>query len=153
MATNDPGARQPGESGHRAAPHTADLIVEAWGPSRQRCLEEAVLGLAGTIARAGEAVPTRRRAVHLAAADDEDLLLAALQEVVYVVDVSGEVPVAAHLPVGDDGPVGGTVDGWFDLVDLADVEVIGPPPKGVARHQLAFSASEGTWTCRAVIDV
>ena len=31
--------------GHRTVPHTADLRVEAWAPTREACLAEAVRGL------------------------------------------------------------------------------------------------------------
>jgi SHS2 domain-containing protein len=87
--------------------------------------------------------------VHLVADRDDELLLAVLQEAIYVTDVYGEVPVAADLAVDDEG----AVVGWFDVVDLAEVDVTGSVPKGVARHQLALTESGGTWRCRAVIDV
>ena len=32
-------------SGHRVVPHTADVIVEAWGASMLECMEEAVWAL------------------------------------------------------------------------------------------------------------
>jgi hypothetical protein len=35
-----------GVRGHRVLPHTADVIVEAWGPDLVSCCEEAVAGLA-----------------------------------------------------------------------------------------------------------
>lgn len=137
-----------GGAGHRTAPHTADLLVEAWAPSRARCLEEAALALVETFAHPRTGAPTRRRALHRAAAGDEDLLLAVLDEVVYVVDAWGEVPVAVGISVGEEG-----VDGWLDVVDLGDVEVVGPVPKGVSRHELALAEADGTWTGRAVVDV
>ncbi len=144
-----PSRAEPGEAGHRTAPHTADLIVEAWGPSRTRCLEEAVRGLAATVVHAREGATAHRRPVHVAAGRDDEVLVAVLQEVIYVIDVDGEVPVAAHLAVDDEGDLGG----WFEVVDLAEVEATGAVPKGVSRHQLALTESGGTWRCRALIDV
>jgi SHS2 domain-containing protein len=31
-------------SGHRSVPHTADLRIEAWAPTRDGCIRQAVLG-------------------------------------------------------------------------------------------------------------
>ena len=31
-------------SGHRSVPHTADLRIEVWSPSREGCIAEAALG-------------------------------------------------------------------------------------------------------------
>jgi SHS2 domain-containing protein len=137
-----------GGAGRRTAPHTADLLLEAWAPSRARCLEEAALGLVETFARPRAGAPTRRRALHRSADGDEELLLAVLEEVVYVVDAWGEVPVAVGISVDGKG-----VDGWLEVVELGDVEVVGPVPKGVSRHELALTESDGTWTGRAVVDV
>jgi hypothetical protein len=30
------------ESSHRSVPHTADALIEAWAPSREQCVAEAV---------------------------------------------------------------------------------------------------------------
>lgn len=38
-------AGKPGtSSGHRSVPHTADLRIEAWAPTRDGCIRQAVLG-------------------------------------------------------------------------------------------------------------
>ena len=36
--------------GHRTVPHTADLRIEAWAPTREECLAEAVRGLVDSFA-------------------------------------------------------------------------------------------------------
>jgi protein archease len=40
-------------SGHRLVPHTADCIIETWGPDRAACLTEALLGLLEGFAEVG----------------------------------------------------------------------------------------------------
>jgi SHS2 domain-containing protein len=34
--------------GHRSLPHTADVIIDAWGPDQAACYEEAVAALVET---------------------------------------------------------------------------------------------------------
>ena len=62
-------------SGHRSVPHTADLRIEAY-----------------TVARA---LQTRRRRV--TGDRDDDLLVAALEEVIYLLETTGEAPVEVNL--------------------------------------------------------
>lgn len=42
----------PGHSphGHRSVPHTGDLRVEAWAPTREECIAEAVRGMVASFA-------------------------------------------------------------------------------------------------------
>jgi hypothetical protein len=69
----EPGSgRSSGEvrRGHRTVAHTADLRVEAWAPSREQCIAEAVLGTVAAFVdtssapaeghRTAGAVPVRR---------------------------------------------------------------------------------------------
>ena len=42
---------------HRALPHTADAQVEAWAPSREECLRQAVLGSVDLFVNTAGAVP------------------------------------------------------------------------------------------------
>ena len=67
------------ETGHRALPHTADLIVEAWAPSRSGCLEELVRGVVETFADTTTATDaTREVPLEIGAARDEDLVVVLL---------------------------------------------------------------------------
>ncbi len=45
------------------------------------------------------------------------------------------------------------VSGQVEVAAATDVELIGPVPKAVSYHGLEMSNREGTWRCRAVIDV
>jgi SHS2 domain-containing protein len=135
-------------AGHRVVPHTADLIVEAWAPTKQRCLEEAVVALVESFAEPTGAASTHPVPVTLDAPNDEDLLVRLLEEVVYVVEVRGVVPLGAHFRVD-----GGRVAGHLEVVPVDQVELVGAVPKAVARHALSFVIDDGTWRCRAVIDV
>jgi SHS2 domain-containing protein len=48
--------------GHRTLPHTADVILEAWGPDLATCCEEAVAALVETYADSQSATVVGERA-------------------------------------------------------------------------------------------
>ena len=45
--------------GHRTVPHTADLRIEAWAPTREECMAEAARGLVGSFAAVAGSPPGR----------------------------------------------------------------------------------------------
>lgn len=130
-------------------PHTADLIVEAWGPTLGDCLEEAVRGMVEQFADTSRVPASETLPVALERASPTDLLLALLEEVVYLLDVLGLVPVAAAVDELEDGGVAGA----FEVAPLRAVEVVGAAPKAVARSGLHVTEDGGVWTARATIDV
>ena len=140
--------RQPAV-GHRTLPHTADVVVQAWAPTRAACLAEAVRGLVAVFADTGGAVASRSVAFTLGPAGDEELLVRLLEEVIYLVEVDGVVPVDAHVePTADGG-----LRGRFGVTPLEPAMVIGPAPKAVAWHQLSFAPGHSGWVCRVMVDV
>lgn len=66
-------------SGHRSVLHTADLRIEAWSPTREGCIGEAVLGTVESFLDTSGARPQRIRRCRLTGDCDDDLLLAALE--------------------------------------------------------------------------
>lgn len=133
-------------------PHTADLIIEAWAPTKRQCLEHAVLALVesfvepepGTAPDAGVAIPFT-----IDARTDDDQVVALLEEVIYVVETKAMVPLGVQLTVDAEG-----VAGTFDTVPVEAVELIGAVPKGVSRHGLEFRRRDRDgWWCRALVDV
>jgi SHS2 domain-containing protein len=136
-------------AGHRARPHTADVIIEAWGPSREACAEEAVRALVETFADVGNVAGTDAVRVQIDAEMDEELLVRLLEEVVYVVEVLGQVPVQIRLTDAGRGGVAGT----FETVPVEDVEATGALPKGVSHSDLVFEQRADVWRCHAVVDV
>ncbi|HEU4515146.1 MAG TPA: archease [Nocardioidaceae bacterium] len=136
------------EAGHRALTHTADLRVEAWAPTRERCIAEALLATVEAFADVSAASPTevRRRAV--TGEDDEDLLVACLDELVYLLDTEGEVPVAAEV-----SPVADGVELRLDMVSVAGLEQVGAVPKAVSLHDLRFGRGPDGWFCSVVLDL
>ena len=131
--------------GHRALAHTADTIVEAWGPTLDACLEEAVTCLVEGFADITGARAADEVEADLDASSPERLLEEVLEEVIYRLDVSGTVPVTVSV---ERGRV------TFGLAPLDAVEAIGPEPKAVALSGLSCAVDdEGTWRATATIDV
>ncbi|MDF3147855.1 MULTISPECIES: archease [unclassified Streptomyces] len=140
--------RRRGGSGHRAVPHTADVRVEAWGVSRERCLVEAALGMVECFADVTAVRPTSVERVRLEQDSDEGLLTALLDEVVFRLDVDGRVPVDLEAD-----PTDGDLDVRLALVELTDVEITGASPKGVSWHGLHIGPDPYGWSCAVTVDV
>jgi len=136
--------------GHRTVPHTADLRIEAWAPTREACLAEAVRGLADSFAVVGSARLRHTAERRFIAASDEDLLVAIIEEVIYRLDADGEVPVAVDVrPMPDGGIVL-----VLSLADLSEVEITGAAPKAASLYDLRCAPdATGRWSCGITIDV
>ena len=137
-------------TGYRLLPHVADVIVEAWAPDRPGCLDAAVKGLVATFADPGRAAPDGRVEFGFEAASDEEVLVRLLDEVIFLVDAHGLVPLTVTLFDAD-----GAVRGWFATVPVDMVEETGAVPKGISRSGLEFGydARARRWHCRVIVDV
>ncbi|MGW0701122.1 archease [Streptomyces sp. NPDC002867] len=147
-AQGDGRAGRQGASGHRTVPHTADVRIEAWGVSREQCLAEAVLGMVGCFADVSGVRPTAVRQVELAEADDDDLLIASLDEVIFRLEVHGEVPVDVEAQ-----PTDGGLDVRLAVTDVAAVRIIGAMPKAVSWSDLRLAPDPYGWSCAVTVDV
>jgi SHS2 domain-containing protein len=136
-------------TGHRVVPHTADLIVEAWAPTRLECMEEAARALVDAFAQVAEAAVTEPFLFELEQDGDEALLVSLLEDVIYVIDVLEGIPTNVVLTEIE----GGRVSGSIDVAPLGAVEIHGSLPKGVSLSDLSFSHNREQWRCRATIDV
>jgi SHS2 domain-containing protein len=135
-------------TGHRTVPHTADLRVEAWAPTREECIAQAVLGAVGAFLDTSAAHPDRDRLCRLTAHSDEDLLAAVLDEVIYFLDTAAEVPVDVEVePVDDE------VDVRFEMVDATALPQLGAIPKGVSLDEIRLAPGPTGWRCAVTLDV
>jgi SHS2 domain-containing protein len=130
-------------------PHTADVILEAWGPDVASCFEEAVAALATVYVDAADAREIDRRQFHLGPGTDDVLLLDLLEAVIFTLDTADGVPVRAEAGAASDG--GLDVD--LAIADPASVVPTGAFPKAVSRSELAVSARPGRVRCRFLVDV
>jgi SHS2 domain-containing protein len=136
---------QTGERGHRSVPHTADTRIEAWAPTREVCHAEAVAGLVASFVDTTGARPVRTATVDLTADSDADTLVEVLDEVIYLLDTQGEVPI--------DTEIGPGPAMRLHLTPLAGVRATGAAPKAVTLHDLRFERTDGGWFCAVTIDV
>ena len=135
-------------SGHRSVPHTADLRIEAWAPTRDGCIRQAVLGTIASFLDTSSARPSHTRVRRLTDDRDDDLLVAVLDEVIYLLDTTGEAPVDVDV----DGADGG-VDVTFAMADATTLPQIGAVPKAVSLNDLRFSHGQKGWRCAVTLDV
>jgi SHS2 domain-containing protein len=137
--------------GHRTVSHTGNVIIEAWGGTPLECLEEAARALVETFADLSNVTSTDTVPVMFdLAPDDEEALVAVLEEIVYLINAREAVPVDFVLEATEDGGVAG----YFETAPASMVPLGGAAPKGVSRSELEFGHDDqGRWRCRAVIDV
>jgi SHS2 domain-containing protein len=135
-------------SGHRSVPHTADLRIEAWAPTRDGCIRQAVLGTVESFLDTSLAYPTRTRRCRLTQQRDDDLLVAVLDEVVYLLDTEGEAPVDLDLHDLD-----GAVDVKFAMADATTLPQLSAVPKAVSLNDLRFTHGRTGWQCAVTLDV
>jgi SHS2 domain-containing protein len=135
-------------SGHRSVPHTADLRIEAWSPTRNGCIREAVLGTVESFLDTSSAQPTHTIVRRLSADRDDDLLVAVLDEVIYLLDTVGEAPVDVEV-TGTDGHVEVT----FAMADAGSLPQVGAVPKAVSLTEVRLAREQASWRCLVTLDV
>jgi SHS2 domain-containing protein len=134
--------------GHRAVPHTADVRIEAWGPTLETCLAEAVAGLVESFADTTGVRPDPVVTTSVPGESDPDLLVAVLDEAIYLLETRDVVPCAVEF-----APEPGGLAVRWHLASLRDVEIVGAVPKAVTLHDLRFEQTDRGWTCAVTIDV
>ncbi len=135
--------------GHRFVGHTADTAFEAWGPERGACYAEAVHALVASFADVSHAEAVDRRLVEFGPGSDEDLLVDLLEEVIYLLDTRGLVPVRAELRDREDGGLRGELE----FAEVTSVQPSGAVPKAVTYHALEVEADAEGWRCHVTVDV
>lgn len=130
--------------------HTADVRVEAWARTREECLAEAVQGVVASFVEVvGEPSPGgERRDLRLESGTDEDLLVELLDEVIYLLDTTGRVPVDVNVTLSDGGVTVALV-----MADVRSLRQVGAVPKAASWHELRFGHDEGGWSCSVTLDV
>ncbi|WP_433467486.1 archease [Spirillospora sp. CA-128828] len=138
-----------GGSGHRGVPHAADLRIEAWAPTREGCVGEAVAGLVESFADVSGVPSSREIRVDVPPAPDADLLVAVLDEVIYRLDADGSLVLGAEITSTPDGGL----HVWLAAGDAGAATGVGAVPKAVSLHELRFGRDARGWSCVVTIDV
>jgi SHS2 domain-containing protein len=138
-------------AGHRTVPHTADLRIEAWAGSRHECVAESLRGLVDSVADVRGAEATRTAEREVTGASPADMLASAVEEVIYILDTAGEVPVSVQARAA--GSAAGVIV-TLKLASAGDVEFIGAIPKAVSFSGLTCEPdAAGCWSATMTVDV
>ncbi len=140
--------RQGQDRGHRSVPHPADARIEAWAPTREQCVVEAVAAMVAGFADVSGARPAGTVEFHVGPAADTDLLVSVLDRVVYLMDTEGQLPDGADVRAADGG-----LDVRLRMVATDSVEAFGAVPKAVSLHELRFGGGDAGWSCAVTLDV
>jgi SHS2 domain-containing protein len=135
--------------GHRTLPHTADVIIEAWGPDFPSCCEEAVSALLGLCIGGPSATVNDRHGFIVTGGQADTMLLELLDEVLFVLDTEPAVPVRASVRSGP----GGGLEVELALAERDTIEPVGAVPKAVSWSGLAVNDVEGGVRCSFLVDV
>ncbi|MFG2630884.1 archease [Streptomyces sp. NPDC048473] len=134
-------------------PHTADMRVEAWSPTAEGCIGEAVCAVVEGFADTSGAAVVGERTCAVTAESDEDLLVSVLEEVVYRMDADGEIPLGVQVGAIRSAGDGRGLSVRFRMADADTAVAVGAVPKAVSLHDLELRGGPGGWTCRVTLDV
>lgn len=130
-------------------PHTADVIVEAWGSTVAECLAEAAAGLIGICLDGSGAQAVGRRTVAIGPASRRSMLVELLDEIIFILDTDDLVPVSAVAQEEADGGIELTLG----MAQRVDVIPTGAAPKAISRSELSFEETTDRVSCRFLVDV
>ncbi len=139
-----------GDAGYAIFAVTADQGIEAWAPDLRELFRQATLGLWSRIVDPTGVRPARALAVAAEAADRESLLVAWLNELLYLGDAEHLAGADCAITAWTDSRVAGTV--WGEEMDPARHARRGHV-KAVTYHQLAIRETPHGWQARVVVDV
>ena len=88
-------------------------------------------------------------AVDLPLGSDQDVLLAALDTVIFTLDTAGAVPVTARIEHAAAGQP--RLD--LGLVTLGHVRLVGPAPKAATLNDLRFAPDPAGCSAEVTIDI
>jgi SHS2 domain-containing protein len=138
----------------RMLDHTADVGFELGAPSLEGLFEEALRALLMVVferpPEEGEGVDT----VRLSAPDRETLLVRWLNELAYLIQAAGFVPVGAKIRLRETGEAGHALEARLTGAPLL-LEEYGwqGEIKSATFHGLDVRSDDGGWHARVILDV
>lgn len=132
-------------AGYRELEHTADWELEVWAPDLGGLLEQAARGMYALMGVEVARGPRARRRVEVAGADREDLLVAFLEELLYLAERDGLAFDRFHLEIGGPRVVAELEGG---RIGARTKEI-----KAVTYHRLEVRETEDGIATRVVFDV
>lgn len=135
---------------YRLLEHTADMGIEAVAETREELFAQAAYGLLEVIFGTPTGVARQEKALAVEGGDPEELLVNWLNEVLYLFEGKGFVPVDIEVEEVGWGRARARVSGEpFDpLRHPVEREV-----KAVTYHQLRVEKVDGAWQARVYVDL
>ena len=128
----------------------ADVGVQAWGPTRADAFAQAALGTLALIVDPVRVQARESREVRAQAETPDALLVAWIDECLYVHDIEGFVVRDIAMTVCTDTLAHGVLHG--EPLDRAR-HPVGTVVKGATYHTVAVEAREGGHHVRVIVDV
>ena len=128
----------------------ADVGVRGWGESRARAVAQATLGVFALMVDPAEVEAREVREVRAQADEPEALLVAWIDECLYVHDIEGFVVRDVEMTVFTDTLAHGTLRG--EPLDPGRHRV-GTVVKGATYHGVGFDVHDGLHEARVIVDV
>jgi len=128
----------------------ADVGVRGWGGTRGEAFAQATLGVFSLLVSPDEVEPRERREVRAQAESPEALLVAWIDECLYVHEIEGFVARSVELTVCTDTLAHGVLHG--EPLDH-NRHRVGTVVKGATYHQVAVTVREGLHEARIIVDV
>jgi SHS2 domain-containing protein len=138
---------------YRLLDHTADLMIEAEGPTRDAALGEAARALVRVVTgKDPHARPDQEVVFQVEAPDAGSLVVAFLSEVLWILESQGVLWLGGGVHIEEDGILRALARGngvrYDPMRHGRGVEV-----KAVTYHALEFGPHGGGWRLRVVLDI
>jgi len=145
---------EPHQRGYRYREHTADVVIEAWGPSLEAAFEEAAKAMFALITDIERVEPRREVRVEVTGFDLENLLYRWLEELLYYHDsqnlVFSRFSVESITRSNDDYLLRARVYGEEFNPEKHEP---GTVVKAVTYAEMRVEKRNGTWYVSAVLDI
>lgn len=135
---------------HRLLEHTADMGIEASGATLEELFAEAASGLLEIIAGTPQVVAREERRVTVTAGDTGELLVHWLNEILYLFESQGFLPLDFEVEEIRMNRLRARVRGeTFD----PQRHPLEREVKAVTYHQLRVEKTDGLWWARVYVDL
>ena len=128
----------------------ADVGIRAWGPTRAEAFAQAALGVLSLVADPATVSPHETREVRAQADSPETLLVAWIDECLYVHEIEAFVVSCVDVVSCSDGVVLGRLHG--EPLDTGRHR-LGTVVKAATLHRVSVEAREGRHEVRIIVDV
>jgi SHS2 domain-containing protein len=144
------GTGLPNSTGFEQFDVEADVGIRAWGPTRAEAFAQAALGVLSLVADPATVSPRETREVRAQAESPETLLVAWIDECLYVHEIEAFVVSRVEVTSCLDNVVLGRLHG--EPLDAARHR-LGTVVKAATLHGISVEARDGRHEVRVIVDV